>query len=117
MITSNLPAIRAGMIPAQAVGTNSMSTSMSAATFFATSISKPTSSPFLSRMAQGTKVDMPTLSAPRFLMVSMTLSDESACCALWATAPVATARPSTAAIPSFNPASVSLIAFSLLAWL
>ena len=101
------------MIPSQAVGMNSISTSMSDASFFATSISKPTSSPFLSRIAHGTNVDMPTFSAPRFLIVSMTLSDESCCWALCAAAPVATAMPSTAAIPSFSPASVNLIAFSL----
>ena len=59
---------------------------------------------------------MPTFSAPRFLIVSTTLSDESCCWALCATAPVATAMPSAAAIPNFKPASVNLIAFSLLSW-
>ncbi len=47
---------------------------MSAATFVATSTSKPTSSPFRLRIAHGSKVETPTFSAPRFWIVSMTLS-------------------------------------------
>ena len=113
MITSNLPASKAGMIPSQAVGTNSAATPMSAASFLATSISKPTSSPFLSRIAHGTNVDMPTFSAPRFLIVSMTLSGEGCCRARSPQAPAAARMQSTAAIPSFDPLSVNRIILSL----
>src|SRR5215207_9546830 len=74
MMTSNLPARRAGMIPLQAVGWKSTLTPMSSATFFATSISKPMRSPLLERMAQGTKVALPTTNVPRFLITSITLS-------------------------------------------
>ncbi len=65
------------MIPAHLVGTNSTLTPISAARRLATSISNPTSCPLLSFMAQGTKVDIPTLSTPRFMTCSMVLSAAS----------------------------------------
>src|SRR4051812_28652845 len=74
MITSNLPAKRAGIMPLQAVGWKSTLTPRSSATFFATSISNPMSSPLFERIAQGTKVALPTTSVPRFLIVSMSPS-------------------------------------------
>src|SRR3954447_11849780 len=83
MMTSNLPARRAGMMPLQAVGWKSTLTPRSSATFFATSISNPMSSPLFDRMAQGTKVALPTTSVPRFLIVSMSPS----CAAAAAAAP------------------------------
>jgi hypothetical protein len=48
------------------VGTNSALTPMSRASLLATSISNPIRLPFLSFMAQGTKVDIPTLRTPFF---------------------------------------------------
>ena len=97
MITSNFFAISAGMIPAHAVGTNSTSTPMSSATLVATSISKPTSSPFLLRIAQGTKVDIPTRSVPRFFTCSTTLSLLSVCCTFCACALAPTSADSISA--------------------
>ena len=79
IMTSNFFASRAGIIPDHAVGTNWILTPMSAATCVATSISKPMRSPFLSRMAHGTNVDMPTRSVPRFLISSITLAAASSC--------------------------------------
>ncbi|CSB35493.1 Uncharacterised protein [Vibrio cholerae] len=70
MITSNFLASRAGIMPSHAVGTNSTCQPESAAKRLATSISKPISSPCLSRIAQGTKVDIPTRSVPRSLIAS-----------------------------------------------
>ena len=61
---------------------------MSSATFLATSISKPINSPCLLRIAHGTKVDMPTINLPRFLIVSITLSEVSCCWVSPAKAPV-----------------------------
>ena len=116
MITSNSPATRAGMSPSQGVGTNSIPTPMSPATFFATSISNPTSSPFLFRIAQGTKIDMPALSTPRFLIVSTTLPDTGCFGSSCAAAPAATATTSAAAMTSFHTAPVHLTALSLLPW-
>ena len=68
MITSNFFANRAGMMPSHAVGTNSTLRPESAAKRFATSISKPISSPCLLRIAQGTNVDIPTRNVPRSLI-------------------------------------------------
>ena len=78
MMASNLPATRAGMIPSQDVTRNSASTPMSSASCLPTSSSKPMSSPVLSRIDHGTKSERPILITPRFLMVSMTLSDDRA---------------------------------------
>ena len=74
MITSNLPASKAGMMPSQAVGTNSTSTPMSAANLRPTSGSKPIKSPFGARIDQGMKIDRPILITPCRLIDSMTLS-------------------------------------------
>ena len=71
------------MMPLQAVGWKSTLTPRSSATFFATSISNSMSSPLFERMAQGTKVALPTTSVPRFLIVSMSPS----CAAAAAAAP------------------------------
>ena len=57
-------------MPSHAVGTNSTFQPESSARRFATSISKPTRSPCLLRIAQGTKVDIPTRSEPRSLILS-----------------------------------------------
>ena len=67
------------MMPSHAVGTKSTPTPMSSANCFATSISKPISSPFLSRIAQGTKVARPIRRSPRFLIVSSALSADRSC--------------------------------------
>ena len=64
------------MIPSHAVGMNSISRPASDARRLATSISKPTSSPCLLRMAQGTKVDTPTRMVPRCLIWSSRLGRE-----------------------------------------
>ena len=71
MMTSNFPAISAGMIPAHFVGTSWSSTPRSLARRFATSISKPTNSPFLSCMAHGTNEENPTRSTPRLTTSSI----------------------------------------------
>ena len=77
MITSNLFAIRDGMMASKAVGTRSTDTPMSFASLAETSISKPIHWPCLSRIAQGMKLPKPTTNLPRFLMLSKVLS----CCA------------------------------------
>ena len=74
------------MIPDHFVGMNSASTPMSWATRLATSISKPTKFPDLSCIAQGTKVDMPTRSTPRFITCSCMLSPAPSGRAVWAAA-------------------------------
>ena len=70
MMMSKFPVSRAGMIPDHFVGMNSALTPMSLARRLATSISKPMKLPVLSCIAQGTKVDMPTLSTPLFMTCS-----------------------------------------------
>ena len=85
IMTSNLPVSSAGMMPDHLVGTNSTLTPMSSARRVATSISKPISLPVLSFMAQGTKVDMPTRSTPRWITCSTTLS--------WLSAAIAPGMP------------------------
>ena len=72
MMTSNLPASRAGMMPSQLVGTSWHFTPRSLASLSATSISKPMYLPSLSCMAQGTKDEKPTRSVPRCTTFSMT---------------------------------------------
>ena len=64
------------MIPDNFVGMNSGLTPMSRARRLATSISKPMKFPDLSCIAQGTKVDIPTLSTPRFITCSSMASPE-----------------------------------------
>ena len=62
------------MMPDHFVGTNSTLTPMSSARRVATSISNPMKLPFLSFMAQGSKVSMPTRRTPRFRACSRVLS-------------------------------------------
>ena len=81
MMTSNLPAISAGMMPSQAVEICSTSQPLSAASLRATSISKPMNSPLLLRMAHGTNVEKPTFSTLRFLMSSSVLDAARSFCA------------------------------------
>src|SRR4029077_6862603 len=83
-IRSNLAAIKAGMMPSNAVGTRSTSTPMSFAICFETSTSNPMSSPVLSRIAHGTKVESPTRRRPRLTIDWIVLS--AAAGALWALA-------------------------------
>ena len=98
MMTSNLPASSAGMIPSKAVGTNSTSTPMSSASLRPTSGSNPINSPFNARIDHGVNVDRPILITPCRLMDSITLSAAIDWRTSWASAGAEAPRASPAEI-------------------